>query len=70
MAHKPDSKRDLSIKARLLLIAIALVAINLFFYFLFGTSIVSDTDDYNLSIVKNTTSSLENLIIMMHLSLF
>lgn len=59
MAHKPDSKRDLSIKARLIIIGITLVAINLVFYFLFGTSIVSDTDDYNLSIVKNVTSNLE-----------
>ena len=70
MAHKPDSKIDLSIKSRLILIGIALVAINLFFYFLFGTSIISDTDDHNLSIVRNILSSLENLVIMMHLSLF
>ena len=70
MAHKPDSKKDLSIKAKLILIGIALASINLFFYFLFGTSIVSDTDDHNLSIVKNIISSFENLVIMMHLSLF
>ena len=70
MAHKPDSKRDLSIKARLFLIGIALIAIYAMFYFLFGTSIF-DADDYNLSIVKDaTSSSLENLVIMMHLSLF
>lgn len=59
MAHKPDSKRSLSIKARLIIIGMMLVFINLVFYFLFGTSIVSDTDDYNLSIVKNITFLLE-----------
>ena len=66
MAHKPDSKWGLSIKVRLVIIAMMLIAVNLVFYLHFGSSIVSDTDDFNLSIVTNITSNLE---VMMHLSL-
>jgi len=33
MSHKPDSRRKLSVKSRLILIAIMFVVINLIFYF-------------------------------------
>jgi len=38
VAHKPDSRRTLSIKTKLLLIAIMFVVINLIFYFGFDSS--------------------------------
>ena len=38
MAHKPDSRRTLSIKTKLLLIVIMFVVINLIFYFGFDSS--------------------------------
>ena len=48
MAHNPNIKRDLSIKVKLIIIAIMLVAINLLFYLYFGSSIVSDVDDHDI----------------------
>jgi len=33
MSHKPDSRRKLSVKTRLILIALMFVVINLIFYF-------------------------------------
>ena len=38
MAHKPDSRRTLSVKTKLLLIVIMFVVINLIFYFGFDSS--------------------------------
>ena len=38
MAHKPDTRRTLSVKTKLLLIAIMFVVINLIFYFGFDSS--------------------------------
>ena len=58
IAHKPDSKRDLSIKARLFLIATAMIIIYLIFYLLFGVSIESELDNYNPNIIQNIKSNL------------
>jgi cell division protein YceG involved in septum cleavage len=38
MAHKPDSRKTLSVKTKLLLIVIMFVVINLVFYFGFDSS--------------------------------
>jgi len=38
MAHRPDSRRTLSVKTKLLLIVIMFVVINLIFYFGFDSS--------------------------------
>ena len=38
MAHKPDTKRNLSIKSKLVIIAVMFVVINLVFYFGFDSS--------------------------------
>ncbi len=38
MAHKPDSRRGLPVKTKLLLIVIMFVVINLIFYFGFDSS--------------------------------
>ncbi|MCH7648832.1 MAG: hypothetical protein QQN58_05900 [Nitrosopumilus sp.] len=52
MAHRPDSNRKLSIKTRLIFIAIMFVIINLVFYFGFDSSDKSESlieiDDKNL----------------------
>ena len=58
MSHKPDSRRKLSVKTRLILIAILFVVINLIFY-VFDPSDESENqieiDDYNqLDTEKNT----------------
>jgi len=51
MSHKPDSRKRLSVKTRLILIAILFVVINLIFYFGFDSSDESenaiDVDDEN-----------------------
>ena len=38
MAHKPDTKRNLSIKSKLVIIAVMFVVINLVFYLGFDSS--------------------------------
>ncbi len=38
MAHKPDTRRTLSVKTKLLLILIMFIVINLIFYFGFDSS--------------------------------
>jgi len=52
MAHRPDSNRKLSMKTRLIFIAIMFVIINLVFYFGFDSSDESESlieiDDRNL----------------------
>jgi len=52
MAHRPDSNRKLSMKTRLIFIAIMFVIINLVFYFGFDSSDESepliDIDEKNL----------------------
>jgi len=52
MAHRPDSNRKLSMKTRLIFIAIMFVIINLVFYFGFDSSDESESlieiDDKNL----------------------
>ncbi len=52
MAHRPDSNRKLSMKTRLIFIAIMFVIINLVFYFGFDSSDKSESlieiDDKNL----------------------
>ena len=58
MAHKPDSQRKLSMKTKLIFIAIMFVVINLIFY-VFDPSDESENqikiDDYNqLDTEKNT----------------
>jgi hypothetical protein len=58
MAHKPDSQRKLSMKTKLIFIAIMFVVINLIFY-VFDPSDESENqieiDDYNqLDTKKNT----------------
>ncbi len=51
MAHRPDSRRGLPIKTKLLLIVIMFVVINLIFYFAFDSSDESENqielDDQN-----------------------
>ena len=51
MAHKPDSRRGLPVKTKLLLIVIMFVVINLIFYFGFDSSDESEKqvefDDQN-----------------------
>jgi len=58
MAHKPDSRRGLPVKTKLLLIVIRFVVINLIFYFGFDSSDESEKqvefDDQNqLKIEEN-----------------
>jgi hypothetical protein len=52
MAHRPDSNKKLSMKTRLIFIAIMFVIINLVFYFGFDSSDESESsieiDDKNL----------------------
>ncbi|NMI81634.1 hypothetical protein HX860_00565 [Marine Group I thaumarchaeote] len=52
MSHRPDSNRKLSMKTRLIFIAIMFVIINLVFYFGFDSSDESESlieiDDRNL----------------------
>jgi len=62
--HKPDPERKLSMKSRLILIAIMFVVINLIFYFGFDSSDESEEsvelDDKNqLNIEINTKSEQE-----------
>ncbi|MDH3735902.1 MAG: hypothetical protein OEQ94_02645 [Nitrosopumilus sp.] len=64
MPHKPDPERKLSMKSRLILIAIMFVVINLIFYFGFDSSDESEEsvelDDKNqLNIEINTKSEQE-----------
>ncbi|HJJ22311.1 MAG TPA: hypothetical protein OQH54_01145 [Nitrosopumilus sp.] len=59
MAHKPGPERKLSMKSRLIIIAIMFVVINLVFYFGFDSSdesenIVDLDDKTQLNIEKNT----------------
>ena len=58
MAHKPDSERTMSIKAKLLLIAIMFVAINLIFYFVFDSS--SEQNESENSIELDDSNPLTN----------
>lgn len=67
MSHKPDSRRRLSVKTRLILIAIMFVVINLIFYFGLDSSDESensiDIDGENqLNIEKNAELEQEMTI--------
>ncbi len=58
MSHKPDSRRKLSVKTRLILIALMFVVINLIFYFGFDSSDESEDsiefdDENQIEIEKN-----------------
>lgn len=66
IAHKPDSKRDLSIKARLFLIALALISVLLIFNLLFGVSIESELDNYNSSIVQSIVQNIKSNLNIFH----
>ena len=58
MAHKPDSKKTLSIKTKLLLIAIMFIVINLVFYFGFDSS--DESNESEKSIEMDNTNQLSN----------
>jgi hypothetical protein len=64
MAHKPDSQRKLSMKTKLIFIAIMFVAINLIFY-VFDPSDESENqieiDDYNLLDTEKNTGFEQEL---------
>ena len=67
MAHRPDSNRKLSMKTRLIFIAIMFVIINLVFYFGFDSSDKSESlieiDDKNLlNFEKNSEMEKEMTI--------
>ncbi len=69
MSHKPDSRRKLSVKTRLIFIAIMFVVINLIFYFGFDSSDESENsievDDKNsLNIEKNADLEQEMAILL------
>ena len=69
MSHKPDSRRKLSVKTRLIFIAIMFVVINLIFYFEFDSSDESENsievDDKNsLNIEKNADLEQEMAILL------
>ncbi len=69
MSHKPDSRRKLSVKTRLIFIAIMFVVINLIFYFGFDSSDESENsievDDKNsLNIEKNADLEQEMAILI------
>ncbi len=67
MSHKPDSRRKLSEKTRLILIAILFVVINLIFYFGFDSSDESENsievdDENQLNFEKNAELEQEMTI--------
>jgi cell division protein YceG involved in septum cleavage len=67
MAHRPDSNKKLSMKTRLIFIAIMFVIINLVFYFGFDSSDESESsieiDDKNLlNFEKNSEMEKEMTI--------
>ncbi len=67
MAHRPDSSKKLSMKTRLIFIAIMFVIINLVFYFGFDSSDESESsieiDDKNLlNFEKNSEMEKEMTI--------
>ncbi len=67
MAHRPDSNKKLSMKTRLIFIAIMFVIINLVFYFGFDSSDKSESlieiDDKNLlNFEKNSEMEKEMTI--------
>jgi len=67
MAHRPDSNKKLSMKTRLIFIAIMFVIINLVFYFGFDSSDESESsieiDDRNLlNFEKNSEMEKEMTI--------
>ena len=69
ISHKPDSRRKLSVKTRLIFIAIMFVVINLIFYFGFDSSDESENsievDDKNsLNIEKNADLEQEMAILL------
>jgi len=67
--HKPDTKRNLSIKSKLILIAVMFVVINLIFYVGFDSSEESeksvDFDDkieFNAEKIQGSEQEITNLI--------
>jgi len=67
MSHKPDSRRKLSVKTRLILIAIMFVVINLIFYFGLDSSDESENsievdDENQLNIEQNSELEQEMTI--------
>lgn len=69
ISHKPDSRRILSVKTRLILIAILFVVINLIFYFGFDSSDESENsieidDENQLNFEKNSELEQEMRILI------
>jgi len=69
ISHKPDSRRKLSVKTRLILIAILFVVINLIFYFGFDSSDESENsieinDENQLNFEKNAELEQEMAILI------
>jgi len=67
MSHKPDSRRKLSVKTRLILIALMFVVINLIFYFGLDSSDESENsievdDENQLNIEQNSELEQEMTI--------
>lgn len=58
MAHRADSRRTLSIKTKLILIAIMFVVINLIFYFGFDSS--DESNEPETSLELGDTNQLSN----------
>ncbi len=58
MAHRADSRRTLSIKTKLVLIAIMFVIINLIFYFGFDSS--DESNETETSLELGNTNQLSN----------